>query len=39
MRKKMEKEDKNHNFTQRRTSFNFPIIFSKMNAELIAREN
>lgn len=37
MRKKMEREDKNHNFTQG-TSFNFPIIFSKMNAELIARE-
>ena len=32
-------ENEKHNFTQRGTSFSFSIILSKMNAELIEKEN
>lgn len=37
--KKMERKDEKCKFTQMGTSSNFSIIPSKMNAELIAKEN
>lgn len=37
--KKMERKDEKCQFTQMGTSSNFSIIPSKMNAELIAKEN
>lgn len=37
--KKTERKDENCKFTRMGTSSNFSIIPSKMNAELIAKEN